>query len=193
MGLTDLANPAEPLENLSRWLFQSLDTLGIELPALSQALGLSFPPDRPTPALRTIDEYFDVLEYCAHSRNDATFGITLAQNLQMADLGVLGYLIKNSQTVASRVEVIMKYHSLMSNSFHHSFTTENDMAIWQYQTAQPNREGYRLDVEYTLAAVILYSKTALGADWTPQQSYFSFPAPQAQQNLPSGFWQPLDL
>ncbi|ATG76625.1 AraC family transcriptional regulator [Pseudoalteromonas fuliginea] len=77
----------------------------------------------------TLTSYNALLEYSQKTLNDPLFGFKLGQHIRTANFGILGYLIESSDSLASAIQVLLNYDSLVADIGKSQFEQLGDIAI----------------------------------------------------------------
>lgn len=126
---------------------------------------LALEPDRIVP----LRGYLTLLEAAARETGDEHFGISLAERLEIKDLGPLGRLQVSARTLRGAIELgtalLDRYRPVMRSWLEF----EGDTVHWRYDLADVRdcREGRRLDCESALLLYRSLIRLAAGPNWRP--------------------------
>lgn len=97
------------------------------------------------------------------------FGLLVGQRNTLASLGLLGSLMRNSETVGDALRALAAHHGLLNRGAVIGITTDGKLALASYSPYQPNATGVALHCERALAAVTNVLRTLCGAQWAPEE------------------------
>ncbi len=92
------------------WLLRYLRTHGITPEEIHAVV--STPTNKPRGNYLSIDEYLHLFAWAAKRLESPHIGLDIAAQLEKEDLGIYGYLIQNTSTLQSLVDVIVRYQSI---------------------------------------------------------------------------------
>jgi AraC-like DNA-binding protein len=119
-----------------------------------------------------IDDYLLLLAWGAERLGSPHLGLDMAQQLQAHDLGIYGYLIKNSPTVNALCEATEHYQPIFMRGMAFGFLiTEEELEV-SWKIYRPHGEGVRQDIEFSLAAFHRMLQLNLGESVRPVRVHF---------------------
>lgn len=139
-----------------------------------------------------ICDYLALLEAGAREIGDDLFGISLAERLEIDDLGPFGRLLTGAPTLSRAIETtntLIQHYSPACRSW---LEVEDEAVQWHYRlTGVHNcREGRRLDGEYSLSLFRTLIRLAAGPNWQPSGILVEQATPQQLRALQSRFGAP---
>ncbi len=103
---------------------------------------------------RISEEDFENLnDLAATLMKDEFFGLHQGQDLDIADLGVLGYIMLHSGTVSQALTAYQKYNVIMSNEYNLNWTVVKDDAIIQLVSKNSLRQSPRHCTEDIISSI----------------------------------------
>ncbi|ACL57249.1 AraC family transcriptional regulator [Methylobacterium nodulans] len=100
---------------------------------------------------------------CAH------FGLLVGQRTTLASLGLLGSLMRHSETVGDALRALEMHHDLLNRGAVVELSTDGTVAIVSYAPYEPEAEGIALHCERALAALTIVLRALCGANWSPDE------------------------
>lgn len=163
------------------WLLDTLQRSGLDLEEVSRQFDLRFLISKNNEVVITMKQYHQFLTHCAEVKSDNTYGLTIAKHINLPGFGLTGYMLSNASDVAEAINTLKVYSKLMDNNninFH--LHISNKMAIFEYKAPYPDTSGYRIDVDLTFAAMVLFIRSHLGENdnWYPYGCRFTYPQPK---------------
>ncbi len=119
-----------------------------------------------------IDDYLMMLAWGADRLGAPHLGLDIAQEMQAHDLGIYGYLIKNSPTVAALCDATEHYQPIFMRGMGFTFFTTVEEFEAQWHICRPYSEGVRQDVELSLAGFLRMLRLKLGDSLNPLRVNF---------------------
>ena len=153
------------------WLVDYLLRNGITLDEISATVGHRI--DEATQVYVPIDDYLNLLGWSAKRLSAPHLGLDIADKAKAESFGILGYLLKNSPTVAVYCEMLERYQFVLMTGMEFSFRTNGRQFEVQWQIFRPPSEGVRHDIELSLAAFVKLLRDALGNAIVPRKAFFS--------------------
>lgn len=154
----------------SGWLLRYLRSQGVTQDEVEAALGRTLVTD--PDAFLAIDDYLQLLDWGTSRLNAPHFGLDAANAFTIPDLGILGYLLKNSSTVGDFILALERYQKIFMRGMSFSSRTRRNIMEVRWEIFRPSSEGVRQDVELTLAAIVHIIRGGLGEDWVPREAHF---------------------
>ncbi|ACL59728.1 AraC family transcriptional regulator [Methylobacterium nodulans] len=105
----------------------------------------------------------------AHCSQCPHFGLLVGQRTTLASLGLLGVLMRNSETIGDALRALEAHHGLMNRGAVVGVSIDSTLAIVSYSLYQPDAEGVALHCERALAAMTNVLRAFCGADWAPDE------------------------
>lgn len=161
----------------SGWLLSHLKSEGISLREACVALELPETSLTPNNGYLHLKPYCALFEWAAGKLDNEFLGIDIAQKMGLAGLGVFGYLQLNCATLGDFCEATERYLAIFQPGAVIAFTIENNICQCRYQVFTPEVPSQRQDVEYTLAAGLIFFQQQLTEDWVPLETFLSHSPP----------------
>ncbi|ACA16079.1 transcriptional regulator, AraC family [Methylobacterium sp. 4-46] len=97
------------------------------------------------------------------------FGLLVGQRTTLASLGLLGVLMRNSETVGDALRVLETHHGLLNRGAVIRVAVNGPLAIASYSPYRPEAEGIALHCERALTAMTNVIRSLCGGDWAPEE------------------------
>lgn len=120
-----------------------------------------------------IDDYLTLFGWSAERLSAPHVGLDIAEQLSTRDIGIFGYLIRNSPTVAAFCDAVVRYQPLFMRGMEFSFKKLDGQFEIRWQIFRPPSESVRHDVELTLAGFLQLIQEGLGESLQPTKTLFS--------------------
>ncbi len=153
------------------WLLNYLFAKGLSDGEISAVLSREIDRSRGSVFL-PIDDYLLLLAWGKERLCAPHLGLDMAQGLQAHDLGIYGYLIKNSPSVQSLCETTEYYQPIFMRGMGFTFHTVGEELAVHWQIFRPDSEAARQDVEFSLAAFLRVLRLNLGRNVSPLRVNF---------------------
>ncbi|MDF2670080.1 MAG: AraC family transcriptional regulator [Paenibacillus sp.] len=100
------------------------------------------------PEARLSEEDFErITEVAAVITKDETFGLHQGQNMEVSDLGILGFVMLHSKTIGQALAAYQKYNVVVCSGYNISWQLEGDDLIIEMSYNHPHRPPARHCVE----------------------------------------------
>ncbi|WP_244937375.1 AraC family transcriptional regulator [Methylobacterium crusticola] len=99
---------------------------------------------------------------CSH------FGLLVGQRATLASLGVIGALMRNSETVGDALRALVRHHGILNRGAVVEMLSGDHIVAVSYVPYEPDAEGAALHCERALAALTKVLWSLCGSDWTPE-------------------------
>jgi AraC-like DNA-binding protein len=147
---------------------------GLDLDRLALEAGLD--PKRIGDPDRTFDQlgWFTFVEAAAQAAGDPYLAIGYAEQMPWKDLGVLGYVLRNSPTVGDALANMARYFAIQQSAGH----IELDGGRLVYSVADPRISDHGQIAEATFALLVrLVREASADPGWAPSKIEFRHEAP----------------
>jgi AraC-like DNA-binding protein len=124
-----------------------------------------------------------ILLECASLSGDANFGLRMVGLTDSADLGIYGYLLMNAPTVGEALEIACRYYPTFYLGAVLNLSVARATARLTYRVKASGTVSARHDNEWTLGFLVHLIRRGASADWTPQSTTFTHPAPRDRREL----------
>lgn len=93
------------------------------------------------------DEYLQLLELAADITADTSFGLHQGEHLEVADLGVIGYVMSHSKTLGQALTAYQKYNALICSGLNIDWEAKGNEIIIEISYSSPRRSPSRHCIE----------------------------------------------
>lgn len=100
---------------------------------------------------------------CAH------FGLLVGQRTTLASLGLLGSLLRHSETIGDALRALETHHDLLNRGALIEVTSESAVTTVRYSPYDPVAEGIALHCERAVAALTNVLRSLCGPNWSPDE------------------------
>ncbi|KMO41167.1 transcriptional regulator [Methylobacterium tarhaniae] len=100
---------------------------------------------------------------CAH------FGLLVGQRTTLASLGLLGSLLRHSETIGDALCALETHYDLLNRGALIAVTSEDAVATLRYSPYDPEAEGIPLHCERAIAALTNVLRSLCGPNWSPDE------------------------
>lgn len=168
----------------STWITRLFERAGVNLLALRRDLPKEFELVVSDPADVPMDYVLRVLKACEKLTSDRNFGLRLAEQSNIRDMGVYGYLLVNAQTLGQFFELAAKYFGVLIRTSNIYFEAGENCSRFTYQILSPTAEPVRHDVDWSFGTYVHFARKVLDSSWRPQNCRVTYPRPEdAKEHL----------
>lgn len=116
----------------------------------------------------------DIFRYCIENTQNKTLALDIGQSISYHSLGLLGYLLLNTQTLKEMIEKFAHYQQLVGGylKFHFS-ENKHSYKFTIYINENPYIPVPSYHAEVHLSAIVSILTQILGQQVTPSQTFFS--------------------
>ncbi|WP_084673794.1 AraC family transcriptional regulator [Methylobacterium sp. WSM2598] len=100
---------------------------------------------------------------CAH------FGLLVGQRTTLASLGLLGTLMRHSETVGDALQAVQTHHDLLNRGAVIEVSIKGSIVIVSYVPYEPDTEGVALHCERAIAALTSVLRSLCSPHWSPEE------------------------
>lgn len=138
-------------------------------------------------------DYLTLLEEAARETGDEHFGVSMAERLEVSDLGPFGRLIAGAPTLRRAIETCCALIHNYSPALRCWLAFEDNTARWHYKITGISdcREGRRLDCEQTLLLFCTLIRLATGPNWQPSEILLEQATPRQLRALQCRYGAPV--
>jgi AraC-like DNA-binding protein len=116
------------------------------------------------------------------------FGFDVARRAQAESaFGVLGHLLRSSQTVGEGLRTAVRYHRVFSDAFDVRWSDTQELVRLAVVFRAPNLEPVRHGLEFTFGSILLLIRSTMGQPFTPRQLVFRHGRPDDDSEARSVF------
>ncbi|WP_282131462.1 AraC family transcriptional regulator [Pseudoalteromonas aliena] len=126
----------------------------------------------------TLVSYNTLLDYAQQTLNEPLFGFKLGQHIRTADFGILGYLIESSDNLASAIQALLNYDSLVADIGKAQFKQQDGTAVIRWL---PHSNCNTHVVLRNMTAWVSVIRQLINSELSPSSVSFTFNWPQEQK------------
>jgi AraC-like DNA-binding protein len=141
--------------------------LGLDATALLQEAGLDPAALQEPDALISYRSYAKALELAASASRQPHFGLLLAAKQSLSMLGPVGFLVGEAPDLRSAITQLGRYVHLHNQASVLRLEVANGVAIWSYESLDPNVQGHALHEDHVLATGMNLFRRFVGHDQHP--------------------------
>lgn len=160
------------------WLLARLKQNGVALQEVCEALELPDSYLASKSGFLRLKPYNALYEWAAKRLDDEFLGIHMAEQMELSQVGMLGYLLINTSTLRDFCNLTERYLAIFQQGSALTYRVQGDICQCRYQVFTPDIPSMRQDVEFTLALGIVFFRQQLSTDWTPIKTYLSHEPPR---------------
>jgi len=165
------------------WLLETFARGGVDAQKLTQRLPEEIHQVMSSPETLTPEMVNTILLECAVLSGDSNFGLRMIELAQTSDLGIYGYLLMNAPTVGEALEIACRYYPTFYRGATLDLSVSGATARLTYNVKAPATVSARHDNEWTLGFLVHLIRRGASADWTPETTTFTHPAPRDRREL----------
>ena len=152
------------------WLYPALDRYGFSRAEICRCLGLAEAVDLPSQV--DTREYLALWERLCEMKGDPLLAIHVTEQVELTDLGVIGYLIENAPDLWAVCEILTRYWATLSDSFSMTFETSPRYAILSYSGSAGRDVLMRHEIESTIFGITQAIRDLTTPTWMPSRVNF---------------------
>ncbi len=172
-----------------RGFAQLLKEQGVALDPLLHSVGLTARDldgdDRELP----FNAVAELMESAAEASKDSVFGVTFAKAYPVGGMGVLAFLLLNSQTVEDAMRTFVRFSPLIKSPFKFSFVSDPAGASIRWRLVDEVSHGHQQIYLFGAALLILRLRPLMPPGWTPTLVEFQLPKLRAKAKVADVFGQ----
>lgn len=126
-----------------------------------------------------LEQHIQLLELAAHHSADDFLGLHIGMQIQLSELGAIGYAMMNSPTVKASLENFARYLAAYSRGCHFELRTEGQFYLYDFAYELPGVGviDRRHEAECTFALILNVVRTLSGTRAGPERVCFEHPRP----------------
>ena len=153
---------------------------GLDYHALLRQLGLTPSLLKHPEQFLSASAAFRLLEMSAKMSRCPTFGMQMAEERRLADLGMIGVLIALQPSLAALLDCFERYRSLILPIMAINVECDGDIAVIGIDLTLGSAEPHRQANDLLLAAAIMTVRSVVEDSWNPICTHFAYPEPRAE-------------
>ncbi|MFE1599765.1 AraC family transcriptional regulator [Methylobacterium sp. ID0610] len=97
------------------------------------------------------------------------FGLLVGQRVTLASLGLLGTLMRHSETIGDAFRAVQAHHDLLNRGAVIEIAIDGAVATVSYAPYEPDVDGVALHCERAIAALTAVLRSLCGSHWNPEE------------------------
>ena len=168
------------------------DALGLDTDALLARVSLNRSLlDEPN-YLVPVDSVRQLLEMTARAPNAESFGLRLGARRRLANLGIIGLVIREEPTARAALHTLCRYLQLVTSSLFIAIDESEAVTVIREDLNFAAGTPIRQSMEMALAVMAGILRELIGPEWKPQSVHFRHRAPMDLQHQRRVFKCPLN-
>lgn len=159
------------------WLIEALLVSGVGLGEIEAFLGRRLDTRQPDRMSLPSALFFRLFEWAAEATGDPDIGIHVAERLTARDIGLLGYLLENSDTLGTWVENVTTYHEIFSQDAELTVSRSSGIVSLDYSPVVAVEFVPLQDIWCSLGMIVTAIRMATDCGWRPLRCRFTTPPP----------------
>ena len=160
-----------------RWLMNALAKLGISKEYISNKIGITPQAFEDQLDRLPVHLYFSIMNWAADVNGSESFGIDLVDEIDLANMGLYGYLLQNAPTLKDFCETFSQHLATLTFGASLQLEQLKNCCRISYAVLYPTTEDTRHDVEMTLAIPVVFFRKQIGLHWVPLTAHFTHSEP----------------
>ncbi len=154
------------------------DTMGLDTDGLLRKVSLERAvldnPDHFIP----VDRVRHLLELTSREPGAENFGLRLGARRRLANLGVVGLVIREEPTALAALQTLCRYLQLVTSSLHIAIEETDPVTVIREELGIVARTQVRQSIELALAMMAAILNELMGQGWKPRSVHFRHRAPR---------------
>jgi AraC-like DNA-binding protein len=167
------------------WLIDYLLKQGLRAEEIARQTGIHEHPS--TLSFLSIDAYLSLFSWASRCLNRPQLGLDISRKLQPSSLGLYGYLMDYSPTVGALFEQLVHYQPIFMRGMGYTKLVSGGQVELEWTINRPACEGVRLDVEFTMSALVRLLRIKVGDAATPLRATFKHAASACMEDYHEAF------
>lgn len=159
------------------WLVEALLAANVELDAVSGFLGRPLTARGLDRLILPSETFLRLFEWGARICGDPDLGVHIAAGLTARDVGLLGYLLENSQTLGEWVRNVTHYHEVFSQDAEIAVSSSEGIIRLDYVPVVAVEFIPLQDICCSLGMIVQAIRLATKRDWHPVRCRLVTPPP----------------
>lgn len=124
-----------------------------------------------------LDAVRQLLEIAAERSGTEAFGLRMAEARQLSNLGPVGLLVREQQTLRLGIETLVRHTRRLNQALFLTLEESGDVVVLREQLIVGHAAAVRQSTELAIGVVFRVVRSFLGADWKPRRVCFAHDAP----------------
>ena len=157
--------------------FQVARDLALDPTPLLRAAGLTRAQLLNTEQLIPAEAAIGLLEASAEVTGCETFGLRMAVQRNLADVGVVSLLLAHQPTLRDALSVLALYRHRINSALYLQVDDHDEIVVIREDLSLRSGRASRQGADLALGVLVRICGTVLGPDWHPECACFSYAAP----------------
>jgi AraC-like DNA-binding protein len=118
-----------------------------------------------------------LLERSAEASGCLTFGLRMAANRSLADMGVVSLIVAHQPTLRDALAVLVRYRTRINSTLYLQMEHHDEIVILREELSLKSGKTPRQAADLALGVLVQLCGTVLGPQWHPDCACFAYPAP----------------
>ena len=154
---------------------------GLDPAPLLRSLGLSRVILNHPEQMISADAVTTLLERSAEASGCTTFGLQMAVNRSLADMGVVSLLIAHQPTLRDALDVLVRFRTRINSTLFLQIEPHDDIVVLREDLSLSSGKAPRQAADLALGVLVRMCGTVLGPQWHPECACFPYSAPAASE------------
>jgi AraC-like DNA-binding protein len=126
-----------------------------------------------------VDKVGRLLQDSASQSGNESFGLCMASSRLLSNLGPVGLLIRDQQTLRDSLQLLVRYLATLNSALSVVIEEHGDTVVVRERLLSGRAgEPTRQRVELAMGVMVRVIRQLIGRDWQPQRVYFEHDAPR---------------
>ncbi len=153
------------------------DALGLDTNAMLARISLDRIRLEDPDYLVPVDRVRHLLEVTSRAPGAENFGLRLGARRRLANLGIIGVVIREEPTAAAALQTLCRYLQLVNSSLYIAVDESEQLTIIREDLVSTSGAQVRQSMELALAVMMGILIELIDANWKPQSVHFRHRAP----------------
>ena len=132
-----------------------------------------------------------LIRVCTERTRCSHFGLLIGQRAELSSMGLIGYLVRNSQNVESALRSLVHYFHLHAEGSLALLEVSDEFALFGYSIYQDRVEATRQLIDAAVAIILNDLQQLCGPEWSPSEVVFAHGKPDDVKPFKQFFKAPL--
>jgi AraC-like DNA-binding protein len=161
----------------NNWVLTLLSAVGADVQLLQNLHPIEFASLAVDPANVAMEPALVIFNAAAEQIGDNDMGLHMAEHLDLGNLGVYGYLLRNAQTLGEFLDFAGRYYNILFQQSQVSFRRLEAVSCVKYRLLTPTTQPQRQDIDWGIGTHVCFIRQRVGAWWSPNSVKLSYPRP----------------